>query len=396
MRDGFELEIAYNSSLETDKFARIFNDKSQSYKFYWLEAILDLLPVEKEFTFNDLIEDMICNAWTTVTYFKLRLGPTVNGNAENFLEHAVKTLYECMGKPQQNIVKDEIRAAIKEYEEFIHHDKVRLADYVPYKLLYPFFTDDDMKEGLEYIKNDQHRRLIAYMEKLTGKSILYRIYDGKGLDKKIALDPHWENFIRDNYVVIKEWIQYNKAQFLEDRNPGVPGIIYKIDADSEGQRKLEKVRDLWKTISDVTGKPIWDIYLNDDIETSMLSIDHFVPRSYIANDEIWNLIPMQRNKNSAKNNKLPEWDVFFKPFADYQFYLYDVVFPVKEENRISVIVDRFEKCRRYNLNAVWASEKLYKAGNTELTFKNILEHNLKPIYEAAKLQGFETWIIGNA
>ncbi len=74
-----ELNVVYSNDLETDKFARIFNDKSQSYKFYWLEAILNLMPEKSEFTFNELIEDMICSAWATVTYYKLRLGPSECG-----------------------------------------------------------------------------------------------------------------------------------------------------------------------------------------------------------------------------------------------------------------------------------------------------------------------------
>ena len=52
---------------------------------------------------------------------------------------------------------------------------------------------------------------------------------------------------------------------------------------------------------------------------------------------------------------------------------------------------QFEKCRRDNLNAIWATETLYVEGNSEGQFKNILEHNLKPLYESAKLQGYELW-----
>ncbi|MBS5284375.1 MAG: hypothetical protein KHY46_10980 [Clostridiales bacterium] len=36
-----------------------------------------------------------------------------------------------------------------------------------------------------------------------------------------------------------------------------------------------------------------------------MSIDHFVPRSYISNDKLWNLPPLRRSLNSSKNNRLP-------------------------------------------------------------------------------------------
>ena len=40
---------------------------------------------------------------------------------------------------------------------------------------------------------------------------------------------------------------------------------------------------------------------------------------------------------------------------------------------------------------MWASELLYVPGNSREQFENILEHNLKPIYEAAILQGYAVW-----
>ncbi len=93
MDQELHLEIVYENNLDTDKFARMFNNKAQSYKFYWFEAILNLLKTEeRDFTFDEVIDEMICEAWHTVTHYHLRLGPTVNGNAENFLEHAINTL----------------------------------------------------------------------------------------------------------------------------------------------------------------------------------------------------------------------------------------------------------------------------------------------------------------
>ena len=124
-----------------------------------------------------------------------------------------------------------------------------------------------------------------------------------------------------------------------------------------------------------------------------LSIDHFVPRSYISNDELWNLTPMSKSLNSNKNNRLPSWDDFFVPFAKYQYYLYSLIFPSDPNKKLPAIIDQFEKCRKNNVNAIWASESLYIAGNSDTQFISILDHNLRPIYEAAQLQGYNTWKI---
>lgn len=393
MSPELHLEIVYENKLDTDKFARMFNNKAQSYKFYWFEAILNLTKdTDEDLTFEEIIDEMICEAWHTVTHYHLRLGPTVNGKAENFLEHAVNTLNGTVPVLSQNPSREELKAAISSCEKELKRDKTRLADYVPYKLLYPFFDTEGMEEGLFYIKKDKHGFLITYMEKLSGKeNLFYTILDGVGLQKKIRMNPHWRKFLIKNYSVIRSWVQYNKAQFLQDRNPGVPGIIYKICPENEDLRKLDQARALWRTTVEITGQPIKEIYTGKEIPLETLSIDHFVPRSFISNDELWNLTPMSKALNSSKNNRLPAWDEFFEPFARYQFYLYSLIFPTDISKRSSVLVDRFEKCRKNNVNAIWASETLYIAGNSDIQFMNILSHNLKPIYEAAQLQGYDMW-----
>lgn len=324
MDHKLHLDLVYENNLDTDKFARMFNNKAQSYKFYWFEAILNLTKTsEEDLSFEDVIDEMICEAWHTVTHYHLRLGPTVNGNAENFLEHAINTLNNTVSDLSQNPSKEELKQAIRECGKKLKRDKNRLTDYVPYKLLYPLFDVEGMEEGLSYIKNDKHSRLIAYMAKLSGnENLLYIILDGVGLQKKIRMNPYWRKFLLQNFSVIQSWVQYNKTQFLQDRNPGVPGIIYKICPENEEIRKLDQARDLWKAVAKFTGHPIKEIYTGHDIPIETLSIDHFVPRSYISNDELWNLIPMRRSLNSSKNNRLPSWDEFFGLFARYQFYLY--------------------------------------------------------------------------
>lgn len=393
MSPELHLEIVYENNLDTDKFARMFNNKAQSYKFYWFEAILNLTKdTDEDLSFEEIIDEMICEAWHTVTHYHLRLGPTVNGNAENFLEHAINTLNGTVSDLSQNPSREDLKAAISSCKKELKWDKTRITDYVPYKLLYPFFDIVGMEEGLSYIKNDKHRRLIAYMEKLSGKeNLFYTILDGAGLQKKIRMNPHWRKFLIKNYSVIRSWVQYNKAQFLQDRNPGVPGIIYKICPENKDLRKLDQARTLWKTIVEITGQPIKEIYTGKEIPLETLSIDHFVPRSFISNDELWNLTPVSKTLNSSKNNRLPAWDEFFEPFARYQFYLYSLIFPTDISKRSSLLIERFEKCRKNNVNAIWASETLYIAGNSDIHFMNILSHNLKPIYEAAQLQGYDMW-----
>ena len=97
---------------------------------------------------------------------------------------------------------------------------------------------------------------------------------------------------------------------------------------------------------------------------------------------------MDGRLNSSKSNKLPEWEAYFRSLAENQYFLYEMIFSRE------LVRKQFEKCRRDNLNAVWAAETLYVEGNSGERFRDILEHNLRPLYESAKLQGYELWKFG--
>lgn len=223
-----KIEIVYENNLDTDKFARMFNNKSQSYKFYWFEAILNLIKItDEDLSFEEIIDEMICEAWHTVTHYHLKLGPTINGNTDNFLEHAINTLNNAAPDLPMNPSKQEIKNAISKCQRELKRDKTRLTDYVPYKMLYPFFDTPGLEEGLAYIRNDKHSRLIAYMEKLSGKeNIFYTILDGTGLQKKIRINAYWREMILQNFSIIQSWVQYNKVQFLQDRVYGTCPRVY--------------------------------------------------------------------------------------------------------------------------------------------------------------------------
>lgn len=372
----------YINLLDTDKFARMLDDPTQCYKFYWLDAILTLIPAtENEIPFNSIFDEMIYAAWHSVTKYHLRLGPAIKGASANLLEQAVR-IVESDPELVQSPSKEQILNAIRRRDKDLKGIKERLTRNVPYRLLSSFMSEIGGNDKIW----DQKKRLIAYIEALSIEANLpYTIVDGSGIQKRIRINSFWKQLILDNYTVIRSWIQMKKVRFLQDRNPGVPGIIYKLGMDEERSRKLNYARKLWKRVEEISGKPLIDIYINEVLSNTGFDLDHFVPWSYIANDELWNLIPMNGRLNSKKNDKLPAWNPYFSRFANTQYYLYTMIFSNMQ------IRSSFEKCRRDNLNSIWASEELFVEGNTEEQFKNLLEHNLRPIYESAKIQGFKVW-----
>lgn len=386
----------YSNKLNVKKFENMLSNNDQGYKFFWLEAIMKLIPNGNDlFSFEDVINEMIIWAWKTVTHYHLRLGHTVNGNAENFLEHAIRILYECSKKELSNktLSYDRMITLIKKYDDRLLEDKTRLTDYVPYRLIKPFVD----KEGKILIdKKGNYSRFIAYLNafaKLDNEFFYDIIFDDDPLKRRIHINEEWREFMMQNYAVIMGWIRYNKAIFIQDRNPGVPGVMYKIAPEVEAKHKsLKAARDLWIATVDITGKPLYEIYTGKELRIDAFDLDHFVPRSYVSNDELWNLTPASKSINSSKNNCLPERR-FLDEFVQYNYYLYKLIFDNDDQGKAQFLMGYFKKCENQHLNAVWASEKLYVPGNSPDQFGNILEENLGLVYDSAKLQEYEMWEI---
>ncbi len=387
--------ILYSNKLDVKKFESLLSNNDQGYKFFWLEAILKSIARNKQlFTFEDVIDEMIVGAWRMVTHYHLHLGHTVNGNAENFLEHAIRILYECSKKDVGNKSpsKDRLLFLIQKYQDDLMDDKLHLTDYVPYRLIKPFVE----KEGKDYIDRKNYSRFIAYLNAFTkvNHEFFYDITDAENpLKRKIRLNEEWVNFILQNYAVIMGWLRFNKALFIQDRNPGVPGVMYKVAPETEEKRKsLKNARELWIATVDVTGRPLYEIYTGNELSIDEFDLDHFVPRSYVSNDELWNLTPMAKKLNSSKNNKLPERR-YIKDFVEYNYYLYSLIFANGNKDQAAILKQYFDRCENQHLNAIWATEKLYIPRNTKEQFGNILEENLSLVYDSAKLQEYEEWVL---
>lgn len=298
----------------------MMKNPSYCYKFYWLEAVVSLISEDvKETNFNEIIDEMIVNAWYSVLEFHIHLSGIIEGQVKDGLERAVLALQELSGIPGN-------------------------ASKLPYTL-----------------------------------------GTGSKLKKEVYFNESWIKMIQDHTVSILGWIQYEKVKWLQNNNPDVPGLVYKLAPMDEKMRKLNNVRKLWEVVLD--NRPIVDVFKNSPIVKDNYDVDHFIPWSFVMNDELWNLMPIDSSLNSSKSNKLPKWDPFFKRFAGNQFILYGMI----HDDRKPEFRRKYEACYRDNLHSIWANQELYRKGNSEEEFYSILEKNMQPVYDSARRQGYQIW-----
>jgi hypothetical protein len=372
------VDVNYHNALDVKGFSLMMKNPSFCYKFYWLEALVQIVNEGRtETTFDEIIDRMIVNAWYSVTQFHIHLSGFVLGDVKDGLEKTVIKL-QSITDLQPNADKDQLLRALKEHAKEIRKEKTQLTNMVPFRALSGFLGPDvnwNNKEWLvSYIREfDKERKILPYV-----------LGDSSGLEREVYISPSWTAFINDNTVAILGWISNEKLKWLQSVNPEVPGLVYKLKPLDEKIRKLSGVHKLWDRIME-TG-PVFDVFTGQKIDPMNYEVDHFIPWSFVMNDEVWNLSPMDPSLNSAKSNRLPKWEPFFELFARNQYMMYSLIF----EDSFRKL---FEDLYKYNLHSIWASAELYRPGNSEEEFRNILSANMRPVYDSARRQGYEIWNI---
>ena len=363
------MQLPYSDILDIAHFSRLFDNKSECYKLFWFQAIARKVKEGYEIiTFETLINEMIADAWYMVSEYRLNLGPN------DALERVVHRLSKI-----SNMKSCEKKEVILKYlaeceDKEVIKMKRTLSQNVPYRLQAPFMESMKGKEWNRSGKNlaariNQEERLIYYFLQFHG------------LSTQIKIQKEWADYIKQNYEIIQGWVELNLIRYLQRRNPSVPGIVDKLYPPKE--RNLDKVKKYWKMIAAI--KPVCEIYGETLLNTKNISIDHFVPWSYVAHDELWNLTPTTRSINSSKSNSLPDWNTYFPMLCKSEYLSYKLMWEYPE------IHTAFEKCAREHLNNQEIKHKLYQQGLTEREFAGRLEDVMFPVYQSAKSMGFSNW-----
>lgn len=243
------IDKKYYNTLDIEGFSRMMKDPSFCYKFYWLEAIVQLVSEnKKQAAYQEIINEMISNAWYSVLEFHLHLsGVSGEGRIKDNLEKAVLRLHKLTSLPS-HASKVEIKNKLAEFagDQELHRYKMALTQNVPYKALSGFANRGTEKIDL----NSSAGRMMAYYNKISQSEILlpYTFNEDQGLSRIISFHDGWIEMIQDNVVTILGWIQLEKIKWLQNNNPEVPGLVYKMVPMDEKLRKLNHVRKLWEAI----------------------------------------------------------------------------------------------------------------------------------------------------
>ncbi len=370
------MQLPYSEELNIGYLSRLFDNTTNCYKFFWFQAILRKLDGKNnQFSFDELINEMVADAWYMVTEYHLRLGPL--GITDN-LEEVVKYIHKEYG-----FLSSEKREKIIGFlqttdDKTISKYKTDLSLNVPYRLQVPFYDEiiisknmwGSSKKTLTEEINRQ-RRLMYYFVLIAG------------LQTQIEIDKSWAEYLYKHKDILKGWTQLNLIKYLQNKNPNVPGIADKIEAPKS--RNIDRVRNYWKLIVQVD-PTLKDIYGEVPLTDISISVDHFVPWQYVAHDELWNLHPTTKSINSCKSNSLPSWEKYFITLGNLEYRAYEL----KTQNEL--VAHEFNKIAPYHLNNQEVRNQLYQGGLSRDSFVERLDHVIRPVYESAQTMGFKEWV----
>ncbi|GAA0076023.1 HNH endonuclease domain-containing protein [Clostridium sp. CTA-5] len=362
--------VPYSTEVDYRTFSAVLDDNKMvaTYKTYWLLALLEEIQLDNfDIDFKKLISRMVTFAWYPILKYKLSFGLCDNlVKVVNYIEDT----YNLGSNYDEKKLLDFIYTS----EDKILNKMLKDLTYnVPYRFLSPFFKEHTSGE------KSKVEKIIETLSKEDERCV-YEIYINENKEKCIKIRENWCNYLKNNYRILQGWAYYKLVIFLQKRNPNVPGISMKLEAPKN--RNFTVQTKIWKEI--IQRENIKDIYTGLEFTKEnydhygVISMDHFIPWSFVLHDQIWNLVPTFKNINSKKSDNLLNYDKYIDKFCDLQYKAFSFVIDTKRNNQIE----------EYRELLKIEDAKKFKEERSIEEFYKMIKKEVSPVYNIAVNQGF--------
>ena len=248
----------------------------------------------------------------------------------------------------------------------------RYLRYVQYRLIQPFFSAE-LRGKPDSAKNGLTVELASRY--FTTKKPLYCFSADM---TRIILHNEWLEYIDRNCAILRGWLRFQLAEFLQARNPSVPGIVEKL-APPLTRAPLTAQSQWWKSSLSLIPGGATCIYSGAKLDPSTFSLDHFLPWSFVAHDRLWNLVPVNRSVNSSKLDRVPSIK-YIEGLATIHHAAISCIKGCWNEGRWIKAVEPFILDLTMDKDSLLDKSKLREALNT----------GIQPLMAIAEGQGFES------
>ena len=353
---------------------RVFDAVDTTYKFYWFLSLIEMalrssLDERLEIPLTVLGREMVTQGWYTRRQFRLWFGH--QDRLQAVIDHLAETSSLGPGAELRDVRAAAAGLPLTQVEKVL--------GFVPYRFLSPWFQQELRILSSDSFKNDAIKHF-AIRSRRSARSSPYFFDRAVGRPNTVILDKTWITFLQSNYRVLRAFTLISLARFLEVRNPGIPGIINKLERPQD--RDLTKARLFWNEVMGI--RPIYCLYSGTDLSNGF-DIDHFIPWSFVTHDLIWNLIPVSPAANASKSDSLPSFVHYLDSYIDFHCDSLEMVrqrMPIlglKSKKSVTEMIDQYATLARgSDIDASMMSrDQLRVRLKSELEIQAILARRLK-------------------
>lgn len=379
-------QLPESNQVDAVALSRLFSNTTTSYKYLFFLSLLDILKrrqfkVVSAISFQDIIIEMLANAWYPHTYFKLSFG------TQDKIARKLDSLTLEITEPILKFTdtdKKLLRTTIASQD--LRDSITYLKRYVPFRLIAPFLDAELKAAKVSKSRGNDLEKAIPVIadQYFDYKKPLYKFdrTDYRNC-QSIFIHPDWASYLEKHYAIIQGWVAWEWVKYMQQRNPNTPNLVNKIFMPQQ-RGSLSPQTKYWKQVLAV--QPISCIYSGQRLKSENLSLDHYLPWSFVAHDQLWNLIPTHPSINSSKSNHLPA-EVYFQDFVQLQYLGLTTSYQILSYQKwLKAVESYISELRMSEADDLLEIDKLRKA--YELT--------INPLMSLATIQGFSpNWSFSN-
>lgn len=350
---------ATDTKINVRTLSTVFNNTVGTYKFFWFLSLLDLVCQHNcsRFSDRDIVARMVASAWYPRAYFRLSFG------FQEKLASVIDELHALGIDSQINNHPGNVAEFLLESGYLTKAMCKSLTRHVPTRFLNPWLnTSNDLE--IQRLSRSWHNQCLYSISK-DRNGYIYEI------------NPLWTDYLKRHYAVLSDFTRWHLLRFLQQRNPNVPNIADKLVATDQ-RPSMAQQRKFWSFVMK-NQQGVESLYTGEILhEMKGCDLDHFMPWSFVAHNQLWNLVPTEKSINCSKNDRLPDIELLPK-MAEIQ------------RQAIHTYIDFGGKAKSLEDFCDLGIDTRTLLSLNDQEFLNLYKDTFIPMRQIALNMGFETW-----
>ena len=319
-KDGYYIERYITDEEIWEAFSRLFSAQSRndsSYKFGFLKSILDnLYNVDDKLvlTFDQIFSKFAEIYWSLIVNHQLKQRVQTKSGTKTHIEKILEK-----AKEDNHII------------EIIRYENL----------------SEDIRVELEHnVKQKCKTYVVGALFEDTNEIF----YSFSKNEEWLKINPLVYNFLCRNKVLIEKLNYYEWARFLEKVNTDRES--YKLLSEIDKSTKRNNL-SYYRNILYDEFETRTCFYCGRKLDLTKTDVDHFIPWSFIKDDNLWNLVLSCSQCNKNKNDRLAD-NLFLMKLIDRNREIQRTQeSPLISENQIRILKPAYEWAISNGYNRIW-------------------------------------------